>query len=109
MRRRNFVTLLCGAAAARAQQAGKIPRIGVLWHAGSAKEEEDYLPVLTKAFNDLGYVEGKTIELQHRFPAERPDRFRTLARELVESRVDAIIAVTSMGARRPNKLPVQFP
>jgi putative ABC transport system substrate-binding protein len=58
-----------------------------------------YLRVLTKAFSDLGYVEGKTIDLEHRFPAEQPDRFRSLARELVESKVDAIIAVTALGAK----------
>jgi putative ABC transport system substrate-binding protein len=53
---------------------------------------------LTKAFNDLGYVEGKNLELEHRFPAEQPERFRTLARELVESKVDVIVAVTALGA-----------
>jgi putative tryptophan/tyrosine transport system substrate-binding protein len=69
------------------------------WHAGSADEEEVYLSALRKAFSDLGYVEGKTIDLDHRFPAEQPDRFRSLARELVESKVDAIIAVTALGAK----------
>jgi putative tryptophan/tyrosine transport system substrate-binding protein len=38
-----------------------------------------------KAFNDLGHVEGKNIHLEHRFPAENPDRFRTMAQELVVS------------------------
>lgn len=103
MRRRDFIALSGATAfwplATRAQQARKLPRIGVLWHAGSAEEESDYLPVLTKALNELGYVEGKNIELQHRFPAERPDRFRMYARELVDSRVDAIVAVTQIGAR----------
>jgi hypothetical protein len=62
MKRRAFVTLLSGAAAAwplaaRAQQSSnRIPLVGVLWHAGSAEEEEVYLSVLVKAFNDLGYV-----------------------------------------------------
>ena len=106
MRRREFITLLGGAAAAwpfsaRAQQIGKttrIPRIGILWHAANAEDEEIYLSVLRKAFNDLGYIEGKNIELEHRFPAEQPDRFRTFARELVESKVDAIIAVSALGA-----------
>jgi putative ABC transport system substrate-binding protein len=70
----------------------------VLWHAGSAQEEDVYLRVLTKAFNDLGYVEGKNLELEHRFPAEQPERFRTLARELVESNVDVIVAVNALGA-----------
>ena len=103
MKRREFLTALGGAVAwplaAHAQQPKKIPRVGVLWHAGSAEEEAVYLRVLTKAFSDLGYVEGKTIDLEHRFPAEQPDRFRSLARELVESKVDAIIAVTALGAK----------
>ena len=104
MRRREFITLLGGTAAAwpfasRAQQRKTIPRIGVLWHAANAREEEVYLGALTKAFHDLGYFEGKNIELDHRFPAEQPVRFRTLAQELVESKVDMIVAVTGLGAK----------
>src|SRR6267142_4790756 len=103
MKRREFLAALGGAMAwplaAHAQQPRKIPRVGVLWHAGSAEEEEVYLRALTKAFNDLGYIEGKTIDLEHRFPAEQPERFRFFARELVESKVDAIIAVTALGAK----------
>ena len=120
MRRREFITLLGGAAvvwprSVRAQQsikAAKIPRIGVLWHAGSAEEEEVYLSVVRKAFDSLGYIEGKNIELVHRFPAEKPERFRALAQELVESKVDAIIAVTALGAleakRATTTIPVVF-
>jgi ABC-type uncharacterized transport system substrate-binding protein len=104
MMRRQFITLIGGAAAAwplaaRSQQSShKIPVVGVLWHAGSAEEEDVYLSVLVKAFNDLGYVEGKNIHLDHRFPAENPERFRTLAQELVDEKPDAIIAVTGFGA-----------
>ena len=120
MRRREFMALLGGAAAAwplaaRAQQnvkEAKTPRIGILWHAGSAEEEEIYLSVVRKAFNDLGYVEGKNSELIHRFPAENPERFRVLAHELIESKVDAIIAVTALGAREAQRgtatIPVVF-
>jgi ABC-type uncharacterized transport system substrate-binding protein len=104
MKRRQFMTLIGGAAASwpltsHAQQSSnKIPTVGVLWHAGSAEEEDVYLSVLVKAFNDLGYVDGKNIHLDHRFPAENPERFRTLARELVDEKPDAIIAVTLLGA-----------
>jgi putative ABC transport system substrate-binding protein len=103
MRRREFIPLLGGAAAwplaARAQQSSnKIPVVGVLWHAGSAEEEEVYLSVLVKAFNDLGYVEGKNVHLDHRFPAEKPERFRILAQELVDEKPDVIIAVTNFAA-----------
>ena len=105
MRRREFITLVGGAAAgwplaARAQQSSsRVPVVGVLWHAGSAEEEDVYLSVLVKAFNDLGYVEGKNIHLDHRFPAEKPERFRALAQELVDEKPDVIISVSSFGMR----------
>lgn len=106
MRRREFLGLVGGAAAGwpmavRAQQnrtGARTAKIGVLWHAASAEEEREYLDILTKAFSDLGYVEGKNVEFSHRFPAEQPDRFRTLARELAESNVDVVVAVTAKGA-----------
>ena len=100
MKRRTFAMLAGGAAtwpvSAIAQQK-KVPRIGILWHAADANEESDYLPVVEKAFADLGYVNGKTVELLHRFPAEQPERFRAMARELADSRVDVIVAITILG------------
>ena len=117
MRRRDFIVLFGGVTSvwslpAQAQQATKMPRIGVLWHVANAEEEDVYLSVMTKAFADLGYVDGKTIQLEHRFPAEQPDRFRAFAREFVESKVDAIIAATSLGAKEAkqatNTIPVVF-
>ena len=114
MRRRDFIVLLGGAApvwplAARAQQARRIPRIGVLWHAANAEEEDVYLSVVTKAFADLGYVDGKNIQLEHRFPAEQPDRFRAFAREFAESKVDVIVAVTTLGAKEAKQATSTIP
>jgi putative ABC transport system substrate-binding protein len=84
----------------------------VLWHAANAEEEDVYLRVLVKAFNDLGYVEGKSIHLDHRFPAENPERFRVLARDLVDKKPDVIIAVTWLGAvelkKATSTIPVVF-
>jgi ABC-type uncharacterized transport system substrate-binding protein len=110
MKRREFIILLGSSTvvwplAARAQQSSnKIPVVGVLWHAGSAEEEDVYLSVLVKAFNELGYIDGKNIRLDHRFPAENPDRFRALARELVDEKPDVIIAVSPFGTFELKKL-----
>ncbi len=97
MKRREFITLVGGAAVAwplvaYAQQAGKIPTIGVLWHAGSAQEEGAYFNAVIEGFRSLGYVEGSNIRFEHRFPNEIPDRFRSLAAELVSLKVDVIVA-----------------
>ncbi|MGM4877786.1 ABC transporter substrate-binding protein [Bradyrhizobium sp. 956_D2_N1_5] len=119
MRRRDFIRLVGMSPAlplvARAQQGatrGRVAKIGVLWHAGSAEEEKVYLDILTKAFNDLGYVQGKNVVFLHRFPGEQQERFRSLARELVESNPDVIVAITSQGAvalkQTTSTIPVVF-
>jgi putative tryptophan/tyrosine transport system substrate-binding protein len=115
MRRRELIALVGSAAAAwplaaRGQQSSsKTPVVGVLWHAGSAEEEDVYLSVLVKAFNELGYIDGKNIRLDHRFPAENPDRFRALARELVDEKPDVIIAVSPFGTFELKKLTDTIP
>jgi putative ABC transport system substrate-binding protein len=81
-----------------AQQGGKSPRIGVLWHAGSAEEEKIPLGGLVEGFRDLGYVDGRNIVLEHRFPNEQPERFFSLADELVQLKVDVLVAVTRQAA-----------
>jgi putative tryptophan/tyrosine transport system substrate-binding protein len=84
--------------AASAQQATSVPRIGVLWHAGSPGEEGEYFTSLQRGFRDLGYVEGKTIVLEHRFAGEVYDRFTSYATELVALKVDVLVAVTRPAA-----------
>ena len=97
MRRRDFITLLGAAVwplAARAQQSSnKIPVVGVLWHAGNAEEEGPNFNALVEGFNALGYVDQNNIRLEHRFPNEVPDRFRSMAAELVASKVDVLVGV----------------
>jgi putative ABC transport system substrate-binding protein len=116
VRRRQFFELLGAAAtwplAAQAQKsAGRrsMARIGVLWHAGSAEEEREYLTVLMQAFKDLGYVEGRNAEFLQRFPAEQPARFKELAGELVDSKPDVIVAVNIRGATALKQLTRSIP
>ena len=65
MRRRGFIALLAGAAAwpvaARAQQAPKVPRVGVL--SPAASESAGTLTAFREGIRDLGYIEGQTIAL----------------------------------------------
>lgn len=96
MSRRQFLAL-AGALAtwprlAQAQQwATKIPKIGYLWHAGSAEEEGPYFKALHEGFERLGYIDGRNITLEHRFPNEMPDRFKSMAAELVSLNVDVLM------------------
>ena len=68
----------------------------MLWHAGSAEEEAVYLGAFRQGLADLGYVEGRNIILENRFPAEIPERFVSLAAELVALKVDILVAVNRL-------------
>ncbi|MFZ2136724.1 MAG: ABC transporter substrate-binding protein, partial [Xanthobacteraceae bacterium] len=96
IQRRDFVTLLGGAAAwplaARAQEKRRIPKVGVLWHAASAEEEGALFPALVEGFRALGYIDGQNIILEHRFPNEMPERFKSMAAELVSLNVDVLVS-----------------
>lgn len=65
----------------------------MLWHAASAEEEATFFGPLLEGFRGLGYVDGKNIRLEHRFPNELPDRFRSMAAELVALKVDVIVTI----------------
>src|SRR5258708_37582628 len=96
MQRREFIILLSGAAvfplSAHAQQRGRGPRVGVLWHAGSAEEEGPYFIALQQALNALGYIERRPITLEHRFPTEEPDRLKSMAAEHAASKLEVLVA-----------------
>ena len=116
MQRRQFIAVIGGAAAwpltARGQPKAKTPKIGVLWHAGSAEEEAIYLGELQKGLIGLGYIDGKTIAIEHRFPNEQPERFVSLAAELAALKPDVLIAVTQQAAvaaqRATTTIPIVF-
>lgn len=116
MRRREFVSLLVGAAVtwprpASAQQTARsgLPRIGILWADGYRATSRPGLgDILIETLGRLGYVDGKTAEYIQRVPATQSD-IREQARELIESNTDVIVAISVVGARDLKELTKDIP
>jgi putative ABC transport system substrate-binding protein len=94
MRRREFVTLLSGAAtawtlAARAQQTGKLPTIGILGVNSSVWGP--WTAAFIGRLRELNWVEGRTITFEYRWDEGRPERVKENAAELVRQNVDVIV------------------
>ena len=95
MRRREFISLLGGVAAAlplaaRAQQAGRLRAIGFLGpNTHSAASE--WVAALVKRLRELGWTEGRTITIEYRWAEGREERFAEIAAELVRLKADVIV------------------
>jgi putative tryptophan/tyrosine transport system substrate-binding protein len=105
MRRREFITLIGGAAAAwplaaRAQPT-KLQRIGVLspGHSEGADASRATLNGLLEGLRDLGYTEGQNITIEREYGEADVERLRELAAELVRRQVDVIVALSTTAAR----------
>jgi putative tryptophan/tyrosine transport system substrate-binding protein len=93
MRRRVFIFLIAGAAAwqvpARAQQAARLPTIGVL--GGDQSVWIPYNAAFTARLRELGWIEGRNITIEHRWSEGRPERIAEIAAEFVRQKVDIIV------------------
>jgi putative ABC transport system substrate-binding protein len=86
---------------AEAQQLARVPRIGFLI-ASSPSAMAPRLDAFRQGLRELGYVEGKTVVLEHRYADGRPDRLPALAAELTRLKV-AVIVTSGPTATRPAK------
>jgi putative tryptophan/tyrosine transport system substrate-binding protein len=95
MRRREFITLLGGAAAvwplaARAQQPGKLQIIGFLG-ASTPSAFSQWTGPFVQRLRELGWVEGRTIAIEYRWAEGRSERYAEIAAEFVRLNVDVIV------------------
>ncbi len=101
MKRRDFITLLGGAVAwplaARAQQAERMRRVGLLmgYPEGDAEGQAN-LAAFRRGLQELGWTEGRNIRIDVRWGAADPDKARTLAKELVGMAPDVIVPNTNL-------------
>jgi putative tryptophan/tyrosine transport system substrate-binding protein len=94
MKRRDFITLLGGAAAwplaARAQQPAKLPTIGYLG-ANTPSAESERIAAFVQRLRELGWIEGRTMEIEVRWAEGRTERLPEIAAEFVGRKVDVIV------------------
>jgi putative ABC transport system substrate-binding protein len=117
MRRRDFLYLVGGATAfwpegARAQpSASKIARLGLLSPARSDSPAESLstLNAFIPALSALGYAEGQNILIERKWAGGNIDSLKKLAAELVQARVDVIVAISTPAARAAKNATTTIP
>ena len=113
MRRREFITLLGGAAAgwplaARAQRGGKLPTIGLL--GGSSADTNR--AAFVRRLQELGWIEGRTVAIERRYAEDRPERISEIVAEFVRLKVDVIVTAGTMALAAKevtSVIPIVFP
>jgi putative ABC transport system substrate-binding protein len=116
MRRREFITLLGGAAvtwpcAAGAQQREKLPIIGILGSATPAAQGQ-LLAVFVERLRTLGWIDGRTVAFESRWAEGRAERYAEIAAEFVRLNVSVIVTggtdVVEAAKRATSVIPIVF-
>ena len=89
-----------------AQQAGKVPRIGVLFIGG---RNQPHLEAFKQGLRERGYTEGKNIVLEYRYAEGKEDRLPELAAELVRLKVDVIVVTADVSAQAAQQVTKTIP
>ena len=95
MKRREFVTLLGGTAAAwplaaRAQRSSRLPTIGFLG-ASTLSSWSLWVSAFVKRLGELGWIDGRSVAIEYRWAGGRSERFADIAAEFVRLKVDVIV------------------
>src|SRR5262245_21000388 len=107
MRRREFITLVGGAAAwplgASAQQTDRVRRIGILHPASPSSSWADGIAIFREALAELGHAEGRNVIFVIRWAHGQVSLLPSLANELIESHVDVIITLSALATLAASK------
>src|SRR5215471_10206428 len=114
IRRREFVFTLGGAAAAwplaaRAQQGERMRRIGLLMGAADDPEGQARVTALKQGLQDLGWTDGRNIQIETRFGGADAGRIRVQAAELVALAPDVLVGQTTPVVRALRQRQAPFP
>ena len=104
VRRRQFITLIGGAAiasplAARAQQVERVRRIGLLMGTADDPEGQARVTALKQGLQELGWIDGRNIQIETRFGGADAGRIRAHAAELVALAPDVLVGHTTPGTQ----------
>jgi len=117
IRRREFITLLGGAAtawplAARAQQPARLPTIGYLG-SGTSTAQAQWVAAFVQRLRELGWVESRTVAIEYHWAEGRRERAAEIAAEFVRRKVDVIVGGGTEAAiaakQATSVIPIVFP
>jgi putative ABC transport system substrate-binding protein len=111
MKRREFITLLGGAAAAlplaaRGQQAARLPTIGFLGSA-TALAGSQWAAAFVQRLRELGWIENRTVAIEYRWAEGREERFAEIAAEFIRLKVNVIVTygtTSSIAAKKATEV-----
>jgi putative ABC transport system substrate-binding protein len=113
MKRRQFITLLGGAAvawplAARAQQPGKLPTIGFVG-ANNATFARASTDAFVQRLHELGWIENRTVAIEYRWAEGRDERFTEIVAEFIRLKVDVILTYSTPSSIAAKKATTVIP
>ena len=117
MKRRHFITLIGGAAAAwplaaKAQQSARLRTIGYLG-SSTALAQSPWVAAFVRRLHELGWLEGRTVAIEYRWAEGRSERFAEIAAEFVRLKVDVIVTAGTAPAlaakQATSAIPIVFP
>ena len=97
---------------AYAQQPAKVPRVGFVSGTGDANNPGLNVEAFRQGLRDLGYVEGKTIQLEYRYIEGKSERIASLVTDLIQLKVDVLVtaslASTRVAKKETKTIPIVF-